>query len=172
MVDVEDILDKVRAAYPEGVPNMFRTLTGNHAVLAGFMALDEQLETEGRLAPAERLLVGLLTAQHLHCDYCQAALSKEAHAAGAGEDIVEAVLRNKLPQHLRMRCLIQATRRILETHGALPRAELAHFARNGLDERDLLEVIGVIGQFTIATHANNLVRTRIDPAYRCPDGAS
>ncbi|MDZ7709336.1 MAG: carboxymuconolactone decarboxylase family protein [Roseovarius sp.] len=166
MKQVDDLLEQVRNAYPEGVPNMFRTLTGNRAVLAGFMALDERLDAEGVLDPAERLMVGLITAQHVDCSYCQAALSREAREAGAEPEIVTAILRNALPNPLRARALVQATQRILETHGRLPRAEIAHFAGFGLDEEALLEVIAVIGEFTIATHANNLVRTRIDPEYR------
>ena len=166
MKQVDDLLEQVRNAYPEGVPNMFRTLTGNRAVLAGFMALDERLEAEGVLDPAERLMIGLITAQHVDCRYCQAALSSEAREAGAEPDIVAAILRNDLPNPLRARALVQATQRILETHGRLPRAEIAYFARFGMDEEALLEVIAVIGEFTIATHANNLVRTRIDPDYR------
>lgn len=169
MQQVDDLLEQVRSAYPEGVPNLLRTLTGNRAVLAGFMALDDRLEAEGVLDPAERLMVGLITAQQVECDYCQAALSKEARDAGADADMVTAVLRNTLPDDLRTRALVQATRRILETHGRLPRAEIAHFARFGLDETALLEVIAVVGEFTIATHANNLVRTRIDPEYRDTD---
>jgi len=169
MKQVDDLLERVRDAYPKGVPNLFRTLTGNRAVLAGFMALDERLEAEGVLAPEERLMVGLVTAQHVDCAYCRAALSQEAREAGAGTDIVAAILRNTLPDHLRARALVQATQRILETHGRVPRAEIAHFARFGLDEAALLEVIAVIGEFTIATHANNLVRTRIDPEYRSAD---
>ncbi len=166
MRQVDDLPEQVRMAYPKGVPNLFRTLNGNRAVLAGFMALDKRLEAEGVLAPAERLMVGLIAAQQLDCTYCQAALSKDAQEAGADADSVTAILHNRLPDHLRSRALVQATQRILETHGRLPNAEIAHFARFGLDEEALLEVIAVIGEFTIATHANNLVRTRIDPEYR------
>jgi len=169
MAQVDDLLEQVRSAYPEGVPNLFRTMTGNRAVLAGFMALDARLEAEGVLEPAERLMVGLITAQHMDCAYCRAALSREAQQAGADADIVTAILNNALPDRLRARALVQATQRILEAHGRLPRAEIAYFARFGLDEEALLEVIAVIGEFTIATHANNLVRTRIDPEYRGAD---
>jgi len=169
MAQVDDLLEQVRSAYPEGVPNLFRTMTGNRAVLAGFMALDARLEAEGVLEPAERLMVGLITAQHMDCAYCRAALSREAQQAGADADIVTAILNNVLPDRLRARALVQATQRILEEHGRLPRAEIAHFSRFGLDEEALLEVIAVIGEFTIATHANNLVRTRIDPEYRGAD---
>jgi alkylhydroperoxidase family enzyme len=171
MPNAEDLMQHVRVAYPNGVPNLFRTLSGNRAVLAGFLALDDRLEDEGVLEPNERLIVGLITAQHLDCGYCQAALSEEAKDAGTDADIITAILSHTAPSQPRARTLVDATQRILETHGRLPRAEIAHFSRNGLDEAALLEVIAVIGEFTIATQANHLMRTRIDPEYRGADQA-
>ncbi len=162
----ETLLDELRTAYPHGVPNLYRTLLGNPAVLSGFVALELKLEAHGCLTSAERLLVGLVTAREVDCTYCRAALSAEARAAGAAEQDVEAVLASDLPENRRARVLVEATTRILQLHGRLPRAEIAHFGRMGLTEADLLEVISVVGLFTIATYANNLMRTRIDPEYR------
>lgn len=166
MTHTEAILDKVRAVYPEGIPNLYRTLLGNPAVLAGWVALDEAIEADGVLSPVERMTVGILTAQHFDCAYCHSALVKEAQDAGACPDGIRAVNERRLPDDRRARMLMLATQRILETSGRLPRAEILHFARQGLDEAALLEIIAVVGEFTIATHANNLLRTRIDPEYR------
>ena len=164
----ETLLAEVRAAYPQGLPNLYRTLMGNPAVLSGFVALDLKLEAHGRLSAAERLLVGLVTAREVDCAYCRAALSTEARAAGAADEIIDAILHSNAPADGRATALTAATARVLELHGRLPRAEIAHFARQGLDEADLLEVIAVVGLFTIAAYSNNLMRTRIDPEYRQP----
>lgn len=67
MKQVDDLIEQVRSAYSDEVANLFRTLTGNRAVLAGFMALDARLEAEGVLEPSERMMVGLITAQHVDC---------------------------------------------------------------------------------------------------------
>lgn len=162
----EDLLDKMRATYPDGLPNLFRTLRGNPAAVSGFTALVLELEAHGRLSGAERLLVGLMTALEADCVYCRAALSKEARDAGAPEQAVAAILEGGLPEDARLRTLVQATTRVLSLRGRLPKAEIAHFRNRGLTEADLLEVISVVGLFTIATYANNLMRTRIDPEYR------
>ena len=172
MRETDDLYGKLQRAYPAGVPNLFRTLMGNPAVARGFIALDDQLEADGVLTPAERLTVGLITALHMDCAYCRAALSKEAAEAGAPADVIAAILRDTVPDDARPRALLTATRRLVETKGRLPRAECAHFARMGLGEAALLEIIAVIGVFTIATHANNLMRTRIDPEYRGGDAAA
>lgn len=161
-----EMLEEIRAFYPHGIPNLYRTLLANPAVLSGFVALDLKLEAHGRLTPAERLLVGLITAREADCGYCRAALSKEARAAGAAEEIVDAIMGDALPDDGRGRHLALATTRVLALKGRLPRAEIAYFERRGLSETDLLEVISVVGLFTIATYSNNLMRTRIDPEYR------
>ena len=166
MTDTDEMLARVGAAYPEGLPNLFRTLKGNPAVLAGFVALDETLEAHGVLSPCERLLVGLIAALEMDCAYCRAALSKDAQAAGTPADVIAAIEHRCLPDERRTRALVEAAQRILATHGRLPQAEIAHFARQGLDRAALLEIVAVVGEFTIATHANNLMRTRIDPEYR------
>ena len=150
-------------------PNLYRTLNGNAAVLSGFEALDGQLTRNGTLTEAERMLVGLTTALESDCAYCRAALAKEARDAGASDPAVRAVLAGSLPADPRERLLVQAARRILELRGRLPRSEIAHFARQGLDGASLLEMIAVVGEFVIATYANNLMRTRIDPEYRGAD---
>lgn len=166
MTQTEAILDKVRAVYPEGIPNLYRTLMGNSAVLSGWVALDGALAADGVLAQVERMTVGILTAQHFDCSYCHSALVKEAQDAGGCPDDIRAVNDKRPPNDRRLRMLTLATQRILETSGRLPRAEILHYARHGLDEAALLEIIAVVGEFTIATHANNLLRTRIDPEYR------
>ncbi len=169
VTDSENTPEKPDERNPEGVPNLFRTLKANPAVLSGFEALDGHLTENGRLTEAERMLVGLMTALESDCAYCRAALSKEARDAGAHDPSVRAVLSCELPENPRERLLVQAARRIIELRGRLPRSEIAHFARQGLDEPSLLEVIAVVGEFVIATYANNLMRTRIDPEYRGAD---
>lgn len=169
VTDSESTREKPDGADPEDLPNLFRTLKANPAVLSAFEALDGHLTENGRLTEAERMLVGLMTALESDCAYCRAALSKEARDAGAHDLSVRAVLSGALPDNPRERLLVQAARRIIELRGRLPRAEIAHFARQGLDEPSLLEVIAVVGEFVIATYANNLMRTRIDPEYRGAD---
>jgi len=160
------LLKEIAAMYPHGMPNLYRTLLHNPAALSGFIALDAKLGAHGCLSPKERILVGLITAREAGCSYCKAALSTEARAAGAPDETINAIIENDLPDDSRSQVLAQATARLLELSGRLPKAEIAYFRQRGLSESDLLEVISVVGLFTIATYANNLMRTRIDPEYR------
>ena len=159
------LFEAIRAYYPKGVPNLYRTLGVAPNVLAGFVHLDDKL-MNGTLDEGERLIVGLLTALENDCSYCRAALSKEAVEAGAPQEAVEAALTRARLDDDRMDALITATRRVLETRGRLPRAEIDWFARRGFGHAALVEIIGTVSEFTMATYANNLMRTRIDPEFR------
>ena len=161
----EALFAAIQAYYPEGVPNLYRTLGVAPNVLAGFVHLDDKL-MKGTLDEGERLIVGLLTALENGCGYCRAALSKEAVEAGAAQEAVEAALTRARLDDERMDALITATRRVLETRGRLPKAEIDWFARRGFGRDTLVEIIGTVSEFTMATYANNLMRTRIDPEYR------
>ena len=159
------IFDEVHKVYPDGVPNLFRTLAINPQVLSGFVALDEKL-MGGVLTEGERMIVALLTAMEADCPYCVAAMTKEAVEVGAAQEAVEAALNRACAKDRRLDTLLTATRRIMETNGRLPRAEIAWFESRGFERDSLLEIIAVIAEFTMATYANNLLRTRIDPEFR------
>lgn len=163
--DVDAIFDAIRKHYPNGVPNLYRTLAVAPNVLAGFVALDEKL-MQGSLCERERLLVGLLTALENDCPYCRAALSREAAEAGAAHEAIDAALTQARIADARLDALLIATRRIIETRGRLPRAEIAWLEQRGLGQSALVEIIATVSEFTLATYANNLLRTRIDPEFR------
>jgi len=160
-----EIFDEILTYYPEGVPNLYRTLSTAPNVLAGFVALDEKL-MQGSLQEGERLLVGLLTALEHDCPYCRAALSREAVETGAAPTAVDAALTHARLADKRMDTLLIATRRIIETRGRLPRSEIDWFAQRGFTSDVLVEIIGTVAEFTLATWSNNLLRTRLDPDYR------
>lgn len=159
------VFDEVSRVYPNGVPNLFRTLAINPQVLSGFVALDQKL-MGGVLTEGERMIVALLTALEADCPYCVAAMSTEAVEVGAAQEAIEAALSRARAEDRRMDTLLTATRRIMETKGRLPRAEIAWFESRGIGRDAMLEIIAVIAEFTMASYANNLLRTRIDPEYR------
>jgi hypothetical protein len=59
-----------------------------------------------------------------------------------------------------------ATRALLASRGKLGRADLASYRCGGLSFADILGIIGLISEYTVATFPANLDRTRIDPQYR------
>jgi len=164
--ETEQILADVAARLGETTaPNLYRMLARNPAVLKIFTGAEAALEG-GVLGRADQAVAALAVAVTADCPYCRAVLAGEARAAEVPEPAIAAILRSALPEEPRPAAVAEATGRIMATKGRLGRAEIAAFDRRGLGFAALLEIVGIVATYTLATHANNLARTRIDPHYR------
>jgi uncharacterized peroxidase-related enzyme len=160
-----EVLDRVRSINNGTVPNLHRVLSRSPAVLKGYVELRGALN-DGNLTPAERELVALEVAIRTDCTYCLQAHRKAAQEAGVDPASLDAQVAGNLPHDERLALVVRAARDLLETQGHLPRHRIAVYADLGLAMDALLEIVGVIGAFTLATMVNNMARTRIDPEYR------
>jgi len=152
--------------FPDGLPNIYRMILRNPRVMAALVAMKEHL-AGGDLVETERCLVALEVANHCACGYCIAALRHYGvRDLGVAQGTLDAAATGGMPGEARLDLVIGATRALLARRGKLGRAELARFEERGLTFAEILEIIGVIGEFTVATFAANLDRTRIDPHYR------
>lgn len=166
--EIDDAALQARLAeiFPGGVPNIYRMILRNPRVLAGLVGLKECL-ADGALTDTERSLVALEVANHSECRYCIAALSHySVHDLGVSTAVIEAAADGGLPGDARLDLVVGAARALLASRGKLGRAELACLQERGLSFAEILEIVGVIGEYTIATLSANLDRTRIDPEYR------
>ncbi|MFO8005938.1 carboxymuconolactone decarboxylase family protein [Thioalkalivibrio sp.] len=171
MADTNDdgargILRQVARTFDDAVPNLYRTLADSPVALETFVRFEEILERRGSLSRDEHAIVALEVALLNDCAYCRGVFSREAREAGVGQDTLEAVLDGLDPGRIRYRVLLSATRRLMSEKGRLGRAEVTLLEERGLPFGELLEIIAIIGAFTVATYANNLAHTRIDPEYR------
>jgi len=155
--------------YPDGLPNLYRTLLRSPQVLAGLAAMKGYL-AGGRLSDDERCLIALEVARDAGCDYCVTALG---HYCETELDLADAVaacaVPGGLPDAPRLAAVLLAARAILAAKGKLGRHEIGRLEARGVNFDDLLEIVAVIGEAKIATYAANLDRTRIDPHYRVSD---
>ncbi|AHF00179.1 carboxymuconolactone decarboxylase family protein [Thioalkalivibrio paradoxus] len=161
-----EILREVADVFDDTVPNLYRMLARSTVALDAFVYFEQTLERHGCLARDEQAVVALEVAMHNKCNYCRGVMTKEARACGVDDSSIEAVLHGFEPDHPRHRLLVAATRRLVAESGCLGQAEVALLEERGLAFEELLEIIAVVAAFTLATYANNLARTRIDPEYR------
>ncbi len=159
------LLADVAACFGGTVPNIYRMLAENPAVLESFMTQERLLADCGVLSHGEHAVVALIVAGHSHCRYCQAVFAKEVEACGISPNVRRTIQEGRLPRDRRLAALVHATRRTLASHGRLGRAEIGALERRGLSWPELLEITGIIAAYTLATYANNLARTRIDPEF-------
>ncbi|WP_371036307.1 MULTISPECIES: carboxymuconolactone decarboxylase family protein [unclassified Rhodosalinus] len=162
----EGIDERLAEVYPNGLPNIYRMLSRNPQVMGGLLSMKAHLAA-GRLSEIERSLVALEVAHHSGCKYCEAALCHSAtEELGVPETMLAHAGTAELPADPGLAAIVRAARALLEKRGQLGRAEMAEFARKGVDFDKILEIIGVISEYTLATYSANLDRTRIDPEYR------
>jgi AhpD family alkylhydroperoxidase len=169
MPDSSDrLLEKVAGLFGGSAPNVYRMLAKNPAALQSFMEMEHALETEGQLSTGEQAVVALEVSVQTGCEYCESVFVGEARRHGVSEAAIKAVCAGGTPETERERLLVQATRRIAQTHGRLGRHEIAEFEERGVNAATLLEIITIFSAYTLATYTNNLLRTRIDPEFRLP----
>lgn len=161
-----DALGEAAEDLDQNVPNLYRMLARSQVALSAFVRLEDILERHGLLTRDEQAVVALEVAMSHRCNYCRGVMSREAKEAGVGDDTVQAILHGFEPGSLRYRHLVDATRRLMSESGCLGQAEVVVFEEKGVPLDEMLEIIAIIAAFTLATYANNLARTRIDPEYR------
>lgn len=162
----DEVLKAVSATFDDNVPNLYRMLARSPVALSAFVHLEHILERHGQLSRAEQAVVALEVALGHKCNYCRGVMSREAREAGVADDSIQAILHGFEPAQPRHRLLVGATRRLMAASGGIGLAEVTLLEERGVCFEELLEIIAIIGAFTLATYANNLARTRIDPEYR------
>lgn len=160
------LLKEVAATFDDNVPNLYRMLARSQVALSAFVRLEDILERHGSLSRDQHAVVALEVAMSHKCNYCRGVMSREARESGVDDDCIEAVVHGFEPADPRYRLLVDATRRLMSEAGSISRAEVALLEERGMPFEELLEIIAIISAFTLATYANNLARTRIDPEYR------
>ena len=161
-----ELQEAVRALFPGGTPNLYRAIGDHPGVLSALVAFKKGLD-DGVLTREERCLVALEVAREADCDYCSTALGAHArHELGIGAAALSHAGSEALPDDPRHALVVRAARAVIESRGRIGRAEGGWFADQGLDRKAFLEIIAVVAEYTLATYAANLDRTRVDPDYR------
>jgi uncharacterized peroxidase-related enzyme len=152
-------LDAVQAKL--GVlPNMFRTLAHTPVALDAYMQLSG-VTAKGKLNAKQREQIALAVGEANDCGYCIAAHGAIGKLAGLSEaQIMQA--RNGEADTPRDAAVLTLARRIVETRGHVPTAELDAFKAAGFDDAAILEVLAntVLNIFT--NYTNHIAGTEID----------
>lgn len=152
-------LDAVQAKL--GVlPNMFRTFAHTPVALDAYMQLSGATAA-GKLNAKQREQIALVVAEANACGYCAAAHGAIGKMVGLSEaQIMQA--RNGDADAPRDAAVLTLARRIVETRGHVPTAELDAFKAAGFDDAAILEVLTntVLNIFT--NYTNHIAGTEID----------
>lgn len=152
-------LDAVNAKLGD-LPNMFRTFAHTPVALNGYMQLSAAT-AGGTFNAKQREQIALAVAQANYCGYCLAAHGAIGKLVGLSEAQV-ARARNGEADSPRDVALLTLARRIVETRGRVPIAELDAFKAQGFDDAAILEVLSNVVLNLFTNYTNHIAGTEID----------
>jgi uncharacterized peroxidase-related enzyme len=142
------------------LPNMFRTFAHTPVALNAYLQLAE-VAASGRLNAKQREQIALAVGESNACGYCVAAHG--AIGTMVGLDAAQiADARDAKGGNAADTAILTLARRIVETRGHVPTAELDAFKAAGHDDAAILEVLVNVVHNIYTNYTNHLARTEID----------
>jgi AhpD family alkylhydroperoxidase len=160
----DDAFERVKAKLGF-VPNLIREMARSPAVAQAYLRGQDAM-AQASLSGPEQQIVQLAVAVYNECPYCRAAHRAGCRHAGVAHDEIELVEKGALPDDRRLRSLVSATWQVLDTRGWLRAADLANLEAEGVDRRQLYEVVAFVGLKTISNYINHIAHTVVDAEFR------
>lgn len=142
------------------VPNIFKTMAQAPAVLNGYLALSSAIGA-GKLSPALREQIALVTAGANCCDYCASAHSALGKMAGLTPDEIKRNLAGDASDP-KAKAAIAFARKIVVDRGVVSAADIAAVTAAGFSNEELLEILGNVVANIFTNYFNHLAGTIID----------
>lgn len=142
------------------VPNLFATYAHSPAVLNGYLTLSDLL-AGGVLNGRQREVAALAIAQSNGCHYCLSAHTMMGKGAGlSGDEILDA--RRGKANDATEDAIAKLASAIVATRGKIADADLAAARAAGLNDAQIVEVVGAVAFNVLTNYMNNLADTDID----------
>ena len=142
------------------LPNLFKVVARAPAVLDGLVGLTGALARTS-LPAATREAVALAVAEANGCDYCLSAHTVLGRGAGLSETAIEDARAGRADDP-RLGAIVGLARVITEQRGLIDDATLAAARASGLDDRAVLEIVGLVALNILTNYANLVAQTPID----------
>lgn len=142
------------------VPNLYRTTAHSPSTLAALLGLGDAL-ARGKLTAKEREAIALTVAGVNACDYCASAHSAISSGLNVAPEEISANLRGR-SRTPRLSALLSLARSVTEKRGKIGSGDLAVAHNAGLNDADVVEVIGVTVANIFANYLNHTFQTDID----------
>ena len=160
-----DVMNSLEAELGD-LPNLYRVLAHSPSALRSYAAMSKMLKDSG-LTDQEQQVVLLTASRENRCDYCMAAHSSGARAAGLDEDALESLREG---QHIRnddrLEALRQFTQRVVAKRGRLEEEDIDVFLAAGYKESNVLDVMLGVTMKTLSNYTNHLADTPLDEKFQ------
>lgn len=161
-VDSEDASERARevlAAHASERGSLLRPMLARHPpLLEAQMGYHDRLMTGGNLDRELKELVGVVVSQANACDYCASSHREKLHTLGLSADALAAVGDGSFDGLAeRERAVARFAEQAATDAHRVGEADIEALRAVGLDDQDVLEVLGVVAMFMAAnTLANAL----------------
>lgn len=141
-------------------PNLFKVAAHSPHTLEGLLGLNGSL-SKGRLTAAERESIALTVAQINGCNYCLSAHTALGRGAGLSDsDIADA--RRATARNPKLAAILDFARTLVLDRGHAADKDVASLRAAGLDDAEILEVVGNTVLNILTNYINNAAATEID----------
>ena len=162
-----ELLARGRKAAQGMLPNMYRAMAHNPALIDTYLYGYEALRKEAGFTPAEIEVIFLVISYENACDYCVAAHSLVADTLSRLPRMVTDAIRDgqEIPDP-KLRVLAEVTREVLLLRGRPDPATVQQLLDSGYEERHLLGIVLAIGIKTLSNYTNHLFDTPLDSVFK------
>jgi uncharacterized peroxidase-related enzyme len=141
--------------------NIFKGIGVNANILKAFVSFAGAVKKAGALTDAEHEIVALVTGQKNRCDYCLAAHTKLAEAAGLTEEQTINVRKGEGIDD-RTQALVDFVAAVIDTGGYISDEQLEAFRNAGYSDAAVVETLAAVGVNTFTNLFNHVHETEID----------
>jgi AhpD family alkylhydroperoxidase len=162
-----ELLARGRKAAQGMLPNMYRAMAHNPALIDTYLYGYEALRKEAGFTPAEIEVIFLVISYENACDYCVAAHSLVADTLSRVPRMVTDAIRDgqEIPDP-KLRVLAEVTREVLLLRGRPDPVTVQQLLDSGYEERHLLGIVLAIGIKTLSNYTNHLFDTPLDSVFK------
>jgi len=137
------------------VPNFFAVAAESPAAVDAYLSLSN-IFGKTTLSPVDQQVVILAASAENKCDYCVAAHSRGAKAAGVPDDVVKAIRERTPLKDPKTEALRRLVSRIVGQRGWLSDVEVQEFLGSGYSKSQLLDVMVGVSMKTLSNYINHL----------------
>jgi len=140
--------------------NIFKGIATNPGVLKAFLNFSQGVKA-GSLSEQEHEIVALICGQRRNCEYCTAAHTQMAQAAGLSEELTINIRKGNADSE-KHQAIVDFVNAILETDGFVSDEQLDAFRSAGFDDSAVIEVLAAITVNTFTNLFNHVNETEVD----------
>lgn len=141
------------------VPNLYAYYAKSDTALGDYLALQNRKTS---LRNKEKEVVNLVTSQVNGCQYCLAAHTMLGKNAGFTEEQTVEIRQGAAPFDAQLNALAAFTKATVEQRGQTSTAEKVALLDAGYTEKNLVDIIMLIGDKTISNYIHNTTALPID----------